>query len=120
MSKILIVDDVQTDREILGKVVTGMGHSPIYAGSGEQGLLAAREVQPSLILLDVVMPVMDGFKVCRTLKGDPATAKIPIVLVTTKGGESDRFWGKKQGADDHVVKPYTAETMQAVIRRFVH
>src|SRR4051794_32206331 len=119
MVKILIVDDVHTDREILGKVVTQAGHSPIYAEDGERAVAAAREVQPALILLDVVMPGMDGFKVCRTLKGDPTTAKIPIVLVTTKGGDSDRFWGSKQGAEDLVAKPYTAESMQAVIRRFV-
>src|SRR5881227_17142 len=90
MGKILIVDDVKTDREILGKVVAEIGHSPIFAEGGEQAVSAARETQPALILLDVVMPGMDGFKVCRTLKADPATAKIPIVLVTTKGGDSDR------------------------------
>jgi len=118
MAKILVVDDVQTDREILGKVVSKLGHSPVYAADGVQALTAARESQPALILLDVVMPEMDGFKVCRTLKADPATAKIPIVLVTSKGGESDKFWGKKQGADDHVGKPYTFQAMEAVIRRY--
>ncbi len=117
MAKILVVDDVRTDREILGKIVTGMGHAPVYAADGKQALAAARETQPALVLLDVVMPEMDGFKLCRTLKADPATAKIPIVLVTTKGGESDKFWGKKQGADDHVAKPYTLEAMEAIIRR---
>jgi twitching motility two-component system response regulator PilH len=119
MAKILIVDDVKTDREILGKVVTQSGHNPIYAEDGEQGVSAARETQPDLILLDVVMPGMDGFKVCRTLKADPKTAKIPIVLVTSKNADSDRFWGKKQGAEDHVAKPYTADAMQTVIRRLV-
>ena len=118
MAKILIVDDVQTDREILGKVVNRMGHSPLYAADGVQAISAAKEAQPALILLDVVMPEMDGFKVCRTLKGEPATSMIPIVLVTSKGGASDRFWGKKQGADDHVAKPYTLEAMEAVIRRY--
>jgi twitching motility two-component system response regulator PilH len=117
MAKILVVDDVQTDRDILGKVVAAMGHQAVYASDGLAALAAAREAQPALILLDVVMPGMDGFKVCRTLKGDPATAKIPIVLVTSKGGESDRFWGKRQGADDHVGKPYTVESMETVIRR---
>jgi twitching motility two-component system response regulator PilH len=119
MSKILIVDDVQTDREILGRVVTAMGHSPVFAADGERALATAKETQPDLILLVVVMPGMDGFKVCRTLKADPVVGRTPVVLVTSKGGESDRFWGKKQGADDHVVKPYTSEAMQATIRRFV-
>jgi CheY-like chemotaxis protein len=119
MGKILIVDDVKTDREILGKVVAQSGHSPIYAEDGEQALSAAREVQPDLILLDVVMPGMDGFKVCRSLKADPKTSNIPVVLVTSKLADSDRFWGKKQGAEDHVGKPYTAEVMQTVIRRIM-
>ena len=119
MAKILVVDDVQTDREILGKVVASMGHQPVYASDGMQALAAAREIQPAMILLDVVMPEMDGFKVCRTLKGDPATAKIPVVLVTSKGGESDVFWGKRQGADDLVGKPYTPEIMLGIIKRFV-
>jgi twitching motility two-component system response regulator PilH len=118
MAKILVVDDVQTDREILGKIVTKMGHVPIYAGDGARAVAMAREEQPALILLDVVMPEMDGFKVVRTIRHDPAIAKIPVVLVTTKGGESDKFWGRKQGADDHVPKPYTVEAMEAVIRRY--
>ncbi len=118
MAKILVVDDVKTDREILGKVVSKDRHQPIFAADGAQAVATAREAKPDLILLDVVMPEMDGFKVCRTLKADPATNKIPVVLVTTKGGESDRFWGKRQGADDHVAKPYTPEAMEAVIRRF--
>jgi twitching motility two-component system response regulator PilH len=118
MAKILVVDDVQTDREILGKVVARAGHTPIYAADGAQAIASTREAMPALILLDVVMPEVDGFKVCRTLKADPRVAHIPIVLVTTKGGASDRFWGKRQGADDHVAKPYTIEAMEAVIRRF--
>lgn len=118
MAKILVVDDVQTDRELLGKVVTRMGHVAIFAADGAEAVASARETQPNLILLDVVMPEMDGFKVCRTIKNHPDTAAIPIVLVTSKGGTSDRFWGKKQGADDHVAKPYTIEAMEAVIRRF--
>lgn len=120
MAKILIVDDVQTDREILGRVVTRMGHAPVYASDGAEAIAAAKVAAPALILLDVVMPTMDGFKVCRTLKHDSATAGIPIVLVTSKNGDSDRFWGKKQGADDHVSKPYTVEAMESVIRRFAH
>src|SRR5437763_677923 len=119
MSKILIVDDVQTDREILGRVVAQSGHSPVYAADGEQGVAAAREVQPALILLDVVMPGQDGYKACRTLKNDPDTAKIPIVLVTSKGADSDKFWGKRQGADDIVTKPFLADTILNVIRRYV-
>src|SRR5437899_88984 len=119
MGKILIVDDVKTDREILGKVVVQIGHSPIFAETGEQALSAARETQPELIMLDVVMPGMDGFKVCRTLKADPATARIAVVLVPSKGADSDKFWGKRQGADAVVIKPYMPDTIVTVIHRYL-
>jgi CheY-like chemotaxis protein len=119
MESILIIDDVQTDRELLGSVVSTAGHHPLYAHDGREALTVAKEKRPALILLDVVMPVQDGFKTCRTLKSDPDTAKIPVVLVTSKNTDSDRFWGKKQGADDLIGKPYTPEAMLGIIRRYV-
>jgi twitching motility two-component system response regulator PilH len=119
MATILIVDDVQTDRELIGKVVLAAGHSPVYATDGDEGLAKAKEVRPSLIFLDVVMPRMNGFNTCRKLKQDPDTKGIPVVLVTSKGTESDRFWGQKQGADEHVPKPFTPEMLTAIIRRLV-
>src|SRR5215471_3524993 len=84
---ILIVDDAQTDRDILGRIVESSGHQPIYATDGAQALGAAKTARPALILLDVVMPGQDGYKTCRTLKADPQTAKIPVVLVTSKGSD---------------------------------
>src|SRR5262245_57026425 len=119
MATILIVDDVKTDRELVGQVVAATGHRPAYAADGQEGIAKAKELRPALILLDVVMPVLNGFETCRKLKGDPDTQQIPVVLVTSKGGESDKFWGKKQGANDHVVKPFTKETLSSVIRRYV-
>jgi twitching motility two-component system response regulator PilH len=119
METILIIDDVQTDRELLGSVVSKAGHHPIYAADGSEGVNVAKAKRPALILLDVVMPTQDGYKTCRTLKNDPDTAKIPIVLVTSKSTDSDRFWGKKQGADDLIGKPYTPDAMLGMIRRYV-
>jgi twitching motility two-component system response regulator PilH len=119
MQNILIVDDVQTDRELLGSVVSNAGHHPIYAGDGNQALEVARQSHPALIFLDVVMPLQDGFKTCRALKADPKTAQIPVVLVTSKKTDSDKFWGKKQGADEHVGKPYTAQQVGEIINRYV-
>ena len=119
MATILVVDDVKTDRELLGRAVTASGHRAVYAESGEEGIAKAKEVKPALILLDVVMPNLNGFEACRKLKGDPETAQIPVVLVTSKGGESDKFWGKKQGANEHVVKPFTPDSIAAVIGRYV-
>jgi twitching motility two-component system response regulator PilH len=119
MATILIVDDVQTDRELLGKVVSGAGHQPVYASDGDEAIRKAREAKPSLIFMDVVMPNMNGFNACRKLKQDPDTQAIPVVLVTSKGGESDKFWGKKQGADDHIPKPFSPDMLVSTIRRFV-
>jgi twitching motility two-component system response regulator PilH len=119
MQSILIVDDVPTDRELLGSVVSRTGHHPLYASDGAIAVEIAQTAQPSLIFLDVVMPNQDGFKTCRNLKADPKTAHIPVVLVTSKKADSDRFWGKKQGADEHVGKPYTQEQMVDLIRRYV-
>ena len=119
MQTILIVDDVQTDRDLLGTVVTRAGHHPIYATDGTQALELAKESQPAMIFLDVVMPVQDGFKTCRALKADPKTSNIPVVLVTSKKADSDKFWGKKQGADEHVGKPYTQQQVDELIHRYV-
>jgi twitching motility two-component system response regulator PilH len=119
METILIIDDVQTDRELLGSVVSKAGHHPLYAQDGSEGVALAKTKNPALILLDVVMPIQDGFKTCRTLKNDPATARIPVVLVTSKNTDSDRFWGKKQGADDLIGKPYSPDAMLGIIRRYV-
>lgn len=119
MQTILIVDDMLTDRTLIGKVVTQAGHQPVYASNGKEAISHARVHKPALIFLDVVMPDVNGFNVCRELKRDPETSAIPVVLVTSKNTESDRFWGKKQGADDHVGKPFTADTLIAVMQRHV-
>jgi CheY-like chemotaxis protein len=119
MQTILIVDDVQTDRELLGGVVSRAGHHPLYAGNGGQAIELATQNQPAMIFLDVVMPIQDGFKTCRALKADPKTAHIPVVLVTSKKTDSDKFWGKKQGADEHVGKPFTPVQMVELIQRYV-
>jgi CheY-like chemotaxis protein len=119
MRTVLVVDDVQTDRELIGKVVTTTGHHAEYAVNGEEALQKARLLKPALILLDVVMPKQDGFSTCRDLKKDPLTAAIPVVLVTQKSTETDRFWGQKQGAAAHIAKPFSPDEMATVIRKFV-
>lgn len=119
MPTILIVDDVRTDRELIGKVVTSAGHQPEYASDGEEAITRAKEIKPAMIFMDVVMPNLNGFNACRKLKSDPATANIPVVLVTSKGTDSDKFWGKKQGADDHVPKPFSPDMLLGIIKRYV-
>lgn len=119
METILIVDDVQTSRELIGKIVSAAGHRPEYASDGDEALVRAKELRPALIFMDVVMPSMNGFQACRKLKQDEATAKIPVILVTSKSGESDKFWGQKQGADMHIGKPFADADIKAAISRYV-
>ena len=119
MQNVMIVDDVKTDRELMGKVVTAAGHIPVYATDGDEVVAMAKQTKPALIFLDVVMPRLNGFNACRQLRQDPATAGIPVVLVTSKSTESDKFWGKKQGATDHIAKPFTPETITAVMKRIL-
>lgn len=119
MNSILIVDDMQTDRTILGSIVSATGHKAVYACDGGEAMAVAKSARPALILLDVVMAGQDGYKTCRTLKADPDTAAIPVVLVTSKSSDSDKFWGKRQGAAEVVTKPYQPETIVDTIRRYV-
>jgi len=119
MATILIVDDMQTDRELLGKVVAGAGHSPVYASDGDQALTKAKDAKPALIFLDVVMPGTNGFHACRKLKQDADTKHIPVVLVTSKSTDSDKFWGQKQGADHHIPKPFSPDSILETLRRLV-
>jgi twitching motility two-component system response regulator PilH len=118
MKTVLIVDDVQTDRELMGRVVNSCGYKAEYATDGTDALPTAKAVKPSLILLDVVMPKMDGYAACRQLKADNETSAIPVVLVTSKSAESDRFWGKRQGANDQLGKPFTPEKLAEVVKKY--
>jgi twitching motility two-component system response regulator PilH len=115
MSKILIIDDLATEITIMKNIVTGLGHTVVTASDGETGCDLARADKPDLILLDVVMPKMDGFQTCRKIKKDPETASIPVILVTTKNQDTDRSWGLKQGAADFVSKPFNPTELAAKI-----
>jgi twitching motility two-component system response regulator PilH len=119
MHTILIVDDMPTDRELVGKVVTSAGHNPLYAADGEEAYQRAKQMKPSLILMDVVMPNLNGYNACRKIKQDPDTAAIPVVIISSKSADSDKFWAKKQGAEDVLGKPLTPDSLLSMIRRFV-
>lgn len=117
MGTVLVVDDAKTEREALGRLVSSTGHMVAYCDRAADVLSRVEQLRPSLVLLDVVMPDGNGFELCRELKNNPTTSAIPIILVTSKGSASDKFWGKKQGADDHVVKPWDANAILDIIRR---
>lgn len=105
MARILIVDDSPTEIHILTGILQKGGHEISTAPDGEKGVAAAREIKPDLVLMDVVMPGMNGFQATRQLSRDPETASIPVIIVTTKEQETDRVWGLRQGAKDYVTKP---------------
>ena len=105
MALILIVDDSPTEVFQLRRLLENHGFKTEAAADGAEGIRKAREIHPDLILMDIVMPGVDGFRATRALANDPATRKIPVIMVSSKKEESDRVWGMRQGAVDYLVKP---------------
>jgi twitching motility two-component system response regulator PilH len=118
-ARILVVDDSPTDRTLISAPLLAGGFEVITAQDGEEALSKATSERPDLILLDVVLPRQNGYQVCRSLKRNPASSHIPVILLTGKNQPSDRFWGLKQGADEYVTKPFEADALLRSIRRFV-
>lgn len=117
---ILVVDDSPTETRLLQSALVKAGYRVETAVNGEEGVAAAREIHPDLILMDVVMPVLNGFQATRILRKDPSTADIPVIMITTKDQQTDKTWGLRQGAIEYLVKPVgpgtLIETIQTVLR----
>ena len=105
MARILVVDDSPTEVHVLQTILEKNGHEVIVADSGEAGIEKAKSALPDLVLMDVVMPGMNGFQATRKLSTIEATSSIPVIIVTTKDQETDKVWGIRQGAKDYIVKP---------------
>ena len=105
MAKILIVDDSPTELHVLTKILKQGGHEALTASDGEAGIVAAQTQAPDAILMDVVMPGINGFQATRKLSRDPKTQHIPVLMVTTKDQDTDKEWGMRQGAKGYLVKP---------------
>ncbi len=105
MAQILIIDDSPTEVHVLSGMLKKHGYEVITATTGESGIEIAKEKKPDLILMDIVMPGLNGFQATRAISKDPATKDIPIIIVSTKGQETDKIWGMRQGASDYVTKP---------------
>jgi twitching motility two-component system response regulator PilH len=119
MSTVLIVDDLASQAQLMANVVQSLGHHAVIVNDGADALSAAKSSHPSLILMDVVMPGMNGFETCRKIKRDKETANIPVVMVSTKGEETDKFWATKQGANGYVTKPFSPDSLAATIKSFL-
>ncbi|MBK9470462.1 MAG: response regulator [Gammaproteobacteria bacterium] len=115
MPRILVVDDSPTENFKISGVLKRHGHEVLAAESGEQALQVARDSQPDLILMDIVMPGLNGFQATRQLTRDPATSAIPVVMLTAKSQEADRIWGERQGARGYLVKPVDDSVLVATI-----
>lgn len=113
---VLVVDDSPTDLHLLSGMLTKNGYTVITAASGEEAIERAKADMPDLILLDIVMPGMNGFETTRALTKDPKTGSIPVLIVSTKGQETDKVWGLRQGARDYLVKPVDEATLIGKIR----
>ena len=111
MALILIVDDSPTEVHVMQKALERHGYKTAAAADGAEGVRLAREMVPDLIFMDIVMPGMNGYQATRAIASDPGTRSIPIVMVTSKGLETDRVWGLRQGAVDYMVKPVSPEVL---------
>jgi twitching motility two-component system response regulator PilH len=113
---VLIVDDSPTEQHVLSRVLEKNGFETLLASDGEEAINIAASNHPDLILMDVVMPGMNGFQATRQLSRNPDTSAIPIVMVTSKDQESDRVWGLRQGAVDYLMKPVAQNDLLAAVR----
>jgi CheY-like chemotaxis protein len=119
MAKVMVVDDAVSEVKLMESILRGAGYHVVSYGDGEgleQKVLSER---PDVLLLDIVMPKRNGYEVLRSLKKDAETKSTPVVLVTSKNQSSDETWGRRQGADDYLGKPFTAEQLVSMVRRFV-
>lgn len=115
MSTILVVDDSPSEMAKFQELLTAQGHTVLQASNGIEGCEMAVKHLPDLILMDIVMPEMNGFQATRKITRDPETAHIPVIIVSTKNQETDRVWGKRQGAKEYLTKPVNEEELIAVI-----
>jgi len=115
IKNILIVEDSATDRQFLSDLLAKNGFKVITAQNAEEALAKARQLRPDLVLMDVVMPGENGFQATRTLSKDEATKQIPVIICTSKGQDTDKVWGMRQGARDYIVKPVSGPELLAKI-----
>jgi two-component system phosphate regulon response regulator PhoB len=117
--KILIVDDEVDALEVLGFKLKEAGFNPIFAKDGARAIAAVRDEKPALMVLDLMLPEVDGLEVCKILRRDPATVNIPILMLTAKAAEMDRVVGLELGADDYVTKPFSPRELVLRIRKLL-
>ncbi len=106
MKAILLVEDSSSQREMISGILTKNGWDVKIACDGVEALELLKKFNPDLVLLDIVMPRMNGYEVCRRIKSDPKTKDVPVIMCSSKGEDYDHDWGMRQGADDYITKPF--------------
>lgn len=119
MAHILIIDDSPTEVHQLKSILERNGHTVLTADNGYDGIVLCRREEPDAVLMDIVMPGLNGFQATRKLAKDPITKNIPVVIITTKDQETDKIWGIRQGASEYLIKPVNEMTLLAVVNRLL-
>ncbi|MDY6806395.1 MAG: response regulator [Cyanobacteriota bacterium] len=119
MTTVLIVDDLASERQMIGSVMLEAGFEIIKASDGCEAVKLSEEKKLDLVVLDIVMPKMNGFEVVRELRSNPKTEKVPVILCSQKNTEIDRVWGMEQGADAYLIKPFEAKQLIDIAQRLL-
>jgi len=119
MPKILCVDDDPLNLRLLEAILVPRGYAPVMAENGMEALEKLAETEPALILMDVMMPRMNGFQACRKIKSTTEWSKIPVILLTAKGQESDKYWGDESGCNGYITKPFEMTEVIEKIGRYI-
>lgn len=119
MSTVLVVEDSVTQREMITDLLKGSGLKVTIASDGVEALEKIEGHSPDLVVLDIVMPRMNGYEVCRQIKANPKTQNIPVVMCSSKGEEFDRYWGMKQGADAYIAKPFQPTELVGTVKQLL-
>ena len=119
MSTILIVEDSIVQREMMTDLLKASGLEVTHASDGAEALEAIHKAPPDLVVLNIVMPRMNGYELCRHLKSDPKTQNVPVVMCSSKGEEFDRYWGMKQGADAYIAKPFQPTELVGTVKQLL-
>ncbi len=119
MTTVLVVEDSNTQRELISDLLKGTGLEVVIAVDGQDAIEQLDKITPDVVVLDIVMPRMNGYEVCRRIKSDPKTSKIPVVMCSSKGEEFDRYWGIRQGADAYIAKPFQPTELIGTVKQLL-
>ena len=119
MIKVLIVEDSLTQRQIISELLKDSGLTVTVACDGMEALEHIQKHSPDIVVMDIVMPRMNGYELCRRIKSDPKTQNVPVVMCSSKSEEFDRYWGMKQGADAYISKPFQAKELIGTIKQLL-